>query len=75
MNENPHPDGTRRHVLIMIGATDAILGAAIVLIGFGFFPMDPGDYGIPVWVVLLVGGLIFTSGIWMMIYNYSSLDE
>ena len=40
MNESPNAKRTRRYVLIMSGATDAILGAAIVLTGLGFFPVD-----------------------------------
>jgi hypothetical protein len=59
----------------MSGATDALLGAALLLVSFGFFPIDIANYGLPIWVVMLVGGLIFTSGIWMVIHNYSRLDE
>jgi len=75
MNESPNSRRARRYVLIMSGATDAILGAAILLTTFGFFPIDINDYGIPYWVAILVGGLIFISGTWMVIYNYSRLEE
>lgn len=75
MNEGPNPKRTRRYVLIISGATDVLLGTAILLVGFGFFPIDIGDYGLPVWVILLVGGLTFISGLWMVAYNYSRLDE
>jgi len=75
MNEGPIPNRTRRYVLIMSGATDVLLGAAIVLVGLGFFPIDIADYGLPLWAALLVGGLIFISGLWMVAYNYSRLDE
>jgi len=75
MNESPSPKRTRRYVLIMSGATDVLLGAGLVLVGLGFFPIDTADYGLPLWVALLVGGLIFISGVWMAIYNYSRLDE
>lgn len=59
----------------MSGATDALLGAAIVLTGLGFFPFDIASYGLPLWVVMLVGSLIFTSGVWVAVYNYSRLEE
>jgi len=75
MNESPNASRTRRYILIVSGATDAILGAAISLVSFGFFPIDIATYGLPPWAVILVGGLIFASGVWMIIYNYSRLDE
>ena len=75
MNESPNPKRTRRYILIMSGATDVLLGAAMLLVGLGFFPINIADYGFPLWVVLLVGGLIFATGVWMVIYNYSRLDE
>jgi len=75
MNESPNPKRNRRFILIFSGATDVLLGTAIVLVGLGFFPIDIADYGFPLWVILLVGGLIFISGVWMVAYNYSRLDE
>jgi len=75
MNEKPGSKRTRRSVFIFSGATDALLGAAILLASFGFFPVDIASYGLPLWAVMLVGGLIFASGVWMVIYNYARLDE
>lgn len=75
MNGNPNSKRTRRYVLILSGATDALLGAAILLIGLGFFPINIANYGLPLWMVILVGGLISISGAWMVVYNYSRLDE
>ena len=75
MNETPNPNRTRRYILIISGATDVLLGAAIVLVGLGFFPIDIANYGFSSWMALLVGGLLFLSGLWMIVYNYSRLDE
>ena len=75
MKEGTNPKRNRRFILIFSGATDVLLGAVILLIGLGFFPIDIADYGFPLWVILLVGGLIFISGVWMVAYNYSRLDE
>ena len=75
MNESPNPKRSRRLILAFSGATDVLLGAVIVLIGLGFFPIDIADYGLPLWVVMLVGVLTFISGLWMVAYNYSRLDE
>jgi len=75
MKEGTNPKRNRRFILIFSGATDVLLGAVILLIGLGFFPIDIADYGFPLWVIFLVGGLIFISGVWMVAYNYSRLDE
>ena len=75
MNKNNDPQRSRRLAMIISGATDAVLGAAIVLIGLGFFPIDIAEYGFPQWAVLLVGGVMFTLGAWLATHNYSRLDE
>jgi hypothetical protein len=73
MNENPNR--TKRYVLIFSGAIDAVLGAAIVLTGLGFFPIDLETVGIPPWIAWPVGGALFISGIWVAAHNYSRIDE
>lgn len=75
MNPDPQPKRTRRFILILSGATDALLGMAILLTGFGFFPINIADYGLPLWAVVLAGGIMFTMGTWVAVYNYTRLDE
>lgn len=75
MNGNKHSQKNRRLAMIISGITDAVLGAAIVLIGLGFFPIDIADYGFPLWAVLLVGGVMFIIGVWVAVHNYSRMDE
>jgi len=65
----------KRKVLIIAGASDIFLGAVIALIGLGFFPVDVANYGVPPWVVIVVGGVIFASGTWIVLNNYSRLGE
>jgi hypothetical protein len=60
---------------MLSGATDALIGAVILLIGFGLLPVDIADYGLPAWLVILVGAIMFIIGAWMAAYNYSRLDE
>lgn len=74
MNGN-NPQRNRRIVLIISGAVDAVIGAVILLIGFGFFPIDLADDGIPPVVLLVIGGFMLIMGAWMAIHNYSRLDE
>ena len=74
MNSNP-PHRTKRIAFILSGATDAVIGAVILLIGFGLLPIDIADYGLPRWLVILVGASMFIMGASMAAYNYSRLDE
>jgi len=52
-----------------------LIGAVILLIGFGFLPLDIADYGLPGWLVILVGAFMFIIGAWIAAYNYSRLEE
>jgi hypothetical protein len=69
------PNRNKRIVFMLSGATDALIGAVILLIGFGLLPVDIADYGLPAWLVILVGAIMFIIGAWMAAYNYSRLDE
>jgi len=73
MSENPNR--TKRLVFVISGATDAVLGATIILTSLGFFPIDLNNMGMPTWIVWLVGGVLFISGTWMAVYNYSRIDD
>ncbi|HEX6269022.1 MAG TPA: hypothetical protein VFZ43_02200 [Anaerolineales bacterium] len=72
---NNIPNRNRRVLLMLSGAIDALIGALILLIGFGLLPVDVADYGLPPWLVILVGGFMFIMGAWVAAYNYSRLDE
>ena len=74
MNDNL-PNRNKRIVFILSGATDALIGAVILLIGCGLLPVDIADYGLPSWLAILVGAIMFIMGAWMAAYNYSRLDE
>jgi len=65
----------KRKVLILAGASDVLIGTAIALIGLGFFHVDISSFGIPPWAAIVIGGVIFASGAWMLIHNYSRVDE
>jgi hypothetical protein len=69
------PNRTRRFAFIFSGVIDALIGAVILLIGFGLLPVDIADYGLPPWLVILVGAFMFIMGAWMTAYNYSRLEE
>jgi ABC-type branched-subunit amino acid transport system permease subunit len=74
MNNMP-PNKTRRLVFIISGATDALIGAVLLLMGFGMLPLEVTDYGFENWHAMLLGGTLFIIGIWVVAYNLSRLEE
>jgi hypothetical protein len=74
MNNNS-PNRARRIAFILSGATDALLGGILLLIGFGFLPVDVTAYGFQTWHALVLGGILFATGMWFVAYNVSRLEE
>jgi hypothetical protein len=72
---NLPPNKTRRLVFIISGATDALLGGILLLIGFGFLPIDATDYGFQNWHAILGGGILFATGMGFVVYNASRWEE
>lgn len=52
---NSHPN--KRNILIIVSAVDALLGGIVLLIYFGFLPVDISSWGIPRWIIGLIGGV------------------
>jgi hypothetical protein len=69
------PGKIRRLVFILSGATDALIGAAILLLGFGFLPVEIVPPDVPGWVLILIGAIMFVAGVWVAVYNFSRLEE
>jgi ABC-type branched-subunit amino acid transport system permease subunit len=72
---NSSPNRTKRLALVISGATDALLGGILLLLGFDFLPMDVTDYGFQNWHVVLLGGILFITGMIFVVYNLSRWDE
>lgn len=72
---NQSPNRTRRIAFMLSGAIDAILGGILLLIGFGFLPIDVTEYGVQSWHVNLLGGVLFVLGAMTFAYNLSRLEE
>jgi hypothetical protein len=64
----------KRTILIVVNAVDAVLGGVVLLIYFGFFPVDISGWGIPRWVVGIVGGVWFLSAIGVLAYQLTKTD-
>ena len=72
---NLPPNKTRRLAFMISGAIDLIIGGILLLIGFGFLPVDVTDYGMKSWHVNLLGGALFLLGAVTFAYNLSRLEE
>jgi hypothetical protein len=70
MNSQPN----KRMLLIIVGLVDVVLSGAILLIYFGLLPIDISDWGIPRWVIGLVGGVWFLSAIGVVAYQLTKTD-
>lgn len=70
MNSPPN----KRTILIVVSAVDALLGGIVLLIYFGFFPIDISGWGIPRWVIGLIGGVWFLSAIAILAYQLTKTD-
>lgn len=64
----------KRSMLIIVSAIDAVLGGIVLLIYFGFFPVDISSWGIPRWVVGILGGVWFLSAIAVLLYQLTKTN-
>lgn len=65
---------TRRKILILASAVDLVLSGIVVLIYFGLFPVDISGWGIPRWVIGLVGGVWFVGALVVLVYQLTKTD-
>jgi hypothetical protein len=70
MNHQPN----KRLLLIIVSAVDAALSGIVVLIYFGFLPVDISSWGVPRWVIGLVGGLWFVSALIVLVYQLTKTE-
>jgi hypothetical protein len=74
MKDDPS-NRNKRLVFMISGITDALLGAFLLLIGFGLLPIEVTQYGFENWHAILLGGVLFILGIGFVAYNLSRLEE
>ena len=72
---NQPPNRARRIAFMLSGGIDALIGAILLLIGFGLLPIDVAQYGVQNWHVNLLGSLMFLLGAGIFAYNFSRLEE
>jgi hypothetical protein len=69
---NPQPN--KRLLLIIVSAVDAALSGIVLLIYFGFLPVDISSWGVPRWVIGLVGGLWCVSALIVLVYQLTQTE-
>lgn len=70
------PSNRNKRLAFMIsGITDALIGAVLLLIGFGLLPVEVTKYGFENWHANLLGAVLFILGIGTFAYNLSRLEE
>jgi len=72
---DPSPNRAKRIAFVLSGSTDALIGGILLLIGFGFLPVDVTEYGFQDWHAILLGGILFVTGILFVAYHLSRWDE
>jgi hypothetical protein len=71
MNSQPN----KRMLLIIVSAVDVFLSGIVLLIYFGFLPVDISSLNVPRWVVGLVGGLWFVSALVVLVYQLTKTES
>ena len=69
-----NPPLNKRMLLIIVSAVDAVLSGIVLLIYFGFLPIDISNWGIPRWVIGAVGGVWFLAAIAVLFYQVTKTD-
>ena len=69
---NPQPN--KRMLLIIVSAVDTLLSGIVLLVYFGFLPVDISSWGVPRWVIGLVGGLWFVSALIVLVYQLTKTE-
>jgi len=64
----------KRMIFIIVGLVDAVLSGALLLIYFGLLPVDISEWGIPRWVIGVIGGVWFLSAIGFLVYQLTRTD-
>ena len=69
---NPQQD--KRMIFIIVGIVDAILSGVVLLLYFGLLPIDISEWGIPRWVIGVIGAVWFLSAIGFLAYQLTKTE-
>jgi hypothetical protein len=71
MNSQPN----KRLLLIIVSAVDVLISGVVLLIYFGFLPVDLSGLGVSRGVIGLVGGLWFLSALIVLVYQLTKTES
>ena len=71
MNSQPN----KRLLLIIVSAVDVLISGVVLLIYFGFLPVDLSGLGVSRGVIGLVGGLWFVSALVVLVYQLTKTEN
>lgn len=70
MNSQPN----KRMLLILVSGIDVILAGVVLSLYFGLLPIDISSWGIPRWVIGVIGGLWFVSALAVLAYQLTRTE-
>jgi hypothetical protein len=71
---DPNSSNTRRKILILVSAIDAAISGIVLLIYFGFFPINISNLGVPRQVIGWIAGIWFLSALGILVYQLTRTD-
>ena len=71
---DPNNLQNRRRILILVSAVDAVLSGIVLLIYFGFLPIDISGLGIPRGVIGVIAGIWFAGALAVLVYQLTRTD-
>ena len=71
---DPNNPQMKRKILIIVSAIDAVISGVVLLIYFGFLPIDISGLGIPHGWVGVIGGVWFAGALAVLVYQLTKTD-
>jgi hypothetical protein len=64
----------KRTIFLLASGLDIVLSAIVLLIYFGLLPVDISGWGIPRWVIGVIGGAWFVGSLAVLVYILTKTD-
>jgi hypothetical protein len=64
----------KRKILMIASSIDMVLSGIVLSVYFGILPIDISGWGIPRWVIGLIGGAWFAVALALFVYQLTKTD-